>query len=244
VTSLYETVPKPPALKRVAHIGQMPVPWVTCYYNGDDPFPVRHTEFGAAEVCDCVPGVGKPLLGKQCPTRQRAAMAGRRCSACGTRIKGVALFAGVYIHTELTASLRSPAPLTAEAPVHPRCLAYSALACPALFAGYTTLVVPVIGDYPLLDRCRLVDPTNDARDDRYDFYPHDTPRPLRLPDGGWPIHEYVYARLDRPGQNVTLLDSWMRRTAPEPYRSTWRDTRAPEPPIGPLASRLGNDRPA
>lgn len=233
--TIYDTLKETPALKRCAHIGKMPVPWVTCYRDGSDAYDVRRTADGAAYVCDCVPGEGKPILGQQCPSRQRRAMSERRCSSCGDRIKGVALFPGVYIHVAQGFNVPPGTALTAEAPTHPRCLAYSALACPRLDGAPSTLVVPVIGDYPLLDRWRFVDPGGDEEDELdYDFYPPNTRRPEMTNDGKWPIQELVYARLDGPGRNVTTLDAWMRRNAAEPYRSLWSESREPALPLGAL----------
>lgn len=247
MTSVYETLRKPPRIRRLVHKGHMPVPWVTCYKDPAATFPLRRTDYGAADTCECVPSAeGKPLLGKQCPARQHAAMSERRCSSCGTRIKGVALFPGVYLHSEHNnTNLPYGTPVTAEAPVHPVCLAYSALACPALFGGNGTLVVPVMADYRMLDRWRVVDTQDPEADDRYEYHPHNTPRPLLiLPGRGWPVLETVLARLDQPGLNVTTLDAWMRESAPEPYRSTWSQSRDPEPTLGALlCPHAGTDTP-
>lgn len=203
----WERVPKPARIRRSVHLGNMPVPWVTCW--SAKPFHPEHGPLGISMSCHCTPGVGKPGLAGQCPVRQRRAMIERRCNACGDRITGVALFAGVF-HTALVDEGRTP--ITAEAPVHPVCLAYSALVCPRLHrVPDRCMVVAVRGAYPLIDQWM----TSHGGIESHHYQPHDTPR---APNAAL---EYVYARLNLPGLTAITLGDWMYRHAPQPYRALW-----------------------
>jgi hypothetical protein len=211
--SPYGRVPKPARLRNVPHLGDMPVPWVTCY--SQDQFKPGSSPLGDVMACDCAPGVGKAGLGEQCPVRQRRAMLERRCNACGERISGTALFAGVFF-AELDAEDR-PVPITAEAPTHAQCLGYSALVCPGLTRSpEKCLVFSVRGAYPLMDRWLTV---TDELEIVRRYMPHDTPRPHGF------VLDYVYARLDLPGQTTISLADWMLRHAPHEYRTLWTEER-------------------
>jgi hypothetical protein len=208
--SAYARVPQPARLRHVPHLGHMPVPWVTCY--ADRPFHAVEGPLGTTMGCDCTHGLGAPGLGKQCPTRQRRAMLERRCNVCGTRITGIAIFAGVFA-AELDGE---PVVITAEAAVHPQCLAYSALVCPGLARTPDDCwTVPVRGAYPLLDQWLEVD---GDRKQTHRFMPHDTPRPLGA------ALDFIFARLDTlPGATAISLADWMDSKAPHEYRALWKE---------------------
>jgi hypothetical protein len=218
------TVPKPPAVLRLPQLGNMPVPYITQYLTpeqaADDSVPgpehVERQAGGPTVGCTCVFGEGRAEIGRQCPHRQRKAMAHRLCNVCGKRVDETdAMFVGagaadLYNSGEVTSLARR---VSREAPTHRRCLAYSALVCPRLRAGSQECPLAIVaGDYPLLDLWI----TPDTRDR---IMPHGTPREvLGRPLG---LLSYYLAHLDSPAVRWTTLATWMGHAAPKPYHSLW-----------------------
>jgi hypothetical protein len=214
--SVYQRVPKTPAIALLATVGDMPVPWVTEWQvDGVDP---KHPNFGAlgglAIDCTCRPGVGTPLLGKQCVRRQREAMLSRRCSVCGVTIDGLAVFAGVSAYTDSGGRLL--AAISVEAPTCVDCLAYSALGCPTLAANAARCRLALCdGAYPVYDRWVI------SGDDETTVVEYGHRRMEVLPgvwDGALDFH---ITGLDHSVAESMLLSDWMRYRAPQPYRNLW-----------------------
>lgn len=222
------SVPEPPAVLRLPHIGNMPVPYITQYLTPEQaadpkvpgPEHVEHLASGPAVGCTCVFGEGRAEIGKQCPHRQRQTVAHRLCNVCGRKVDETdAIFVGAG-RVELCNSGES-SPLarrvSREAPTHRRCLAYSALVCPRLRSGAVRCPLAIVaGEYPLLDLWI----TPDKKDL---VVPHGTPRVV----GGGPIGllSFTLARLDSPKVRWTTLDTWMGHAAPKPYRGLWQSAR-------------------
>jgi len=193
----------------------MPVVYITQYLPADrsapDPeFPDFDAPGGVVLDCRCTFGRGRPLIGKQCPHRQRKAMLERRCNVCGQRVK-VGYFAGV---TRVGDAEGRAGWACLEAPSHASCLAYSALTCPHMLDIVDEYQIATTdGDYGLLDRW-MVGPNE------HDFFPHGWPRQELAPRRWTGALDLHLAML--PG-NVERrsLDEWMHVVAPEPYRSLW-----------------------
>lgn len=144
----YANIPLPPRLASLPldHRG-VPVPYITPwkaqFADGRSPFELRQTaKSGVIVACRCRPGVGRPVLGTQCPTRQRRAMTHRLCGVCGQPHEPGADLAFVG----------KPGDLFPEAPQHPECLAYSVKACPALRDDDRTGAVFTAKDYRLFEQ--------------------------------------------------------------------------------------------
>jgi hypothetical protein len=220
--SVYATVPMPSAVAKLPRVGNMPVPWITEYeVDGQDPkWNNMRAPGGPVLGCNCTHGVGKAIIGKQCPIRQRLGMVHRRCNVCGRHIDGAAIFVG--ISASATTSDSALVPISMETPTHPRCAAYSALVCPAIGNDHATRCALgiVTGDYPMIDRWVAPDLLKPGELTNQ-YMAHNTPRVVAgLPVG---MLDFVLARLDTPGTRFLTLAEWMVTDAPKPYRRLWRE---------------------
>lgn len=115
-----------------------PVPWVSCWHNGEDQEPMRvvtvNTHLMRVEnlpAADClhVAGVGVPDLGSLCPGNQLKGMLDRLCDVCGDEIEpGPIFFLGAYNVLGGAVGFR-------ECGVHRECALYAAQVCPGLITA-------------------------------------------------------------------------------------------------------------
>lgn len=146
-TPPWKTVPPPDAVTRLptTHSG-MPVVYITNYETEDvDPDLVVMTDLGAVVMCKCEFGRGKPLIGRQCPCRQREVMINRLCSVCGQPVGDDAemVFIGATPETAPPPTVAWPYRMwtTVEGPAHHDCAAYSLRTCPHMLNGRPLLVL-------------------------------------------------------------------------------------------------------
>lgn len=206
------TVPLPNQVARLPKIGDMPVPYTTMYVNHDPDLPGDPTYTGyddtgsRIEKCRCQFGIGRPLLGKPCPDRQRKAMLERRCVTCGREIslKTELVFIGAAVHEhhpEVCYSI--------EPPAHPDCAAYSTLVCPRLIAKADKVVIARTRAYELAQMVASLGP-NGQLEHRL--------APLGALVGQGIIDLYA-AFPDPAATTQTSLVEWLRRDAPRRYRT-------------------------
>lgn len=206
------TLPPPKRAAGLPKIGDMPVPYTTMYVNHAPALPGDPTYNGYDDTgspiskCRCQFGVGRPLLGKPCPDRQRKAMLERRCVTCGRVIglKSELVFIGVAVHEH-----RPELCYAIEPPAHADCAAYSALVCPRLIEK---------GDKVVIARCRTYELAQLVANLGPDGKPHLHLAPLgeRVRDG---IID-LYAAFPDPATAIQApLTEWLRHGAPRQYRT-------------------------
>jgi hypothetical protein len=214
----WKGIPMPPAVRRLPRTSSgMPVVYITDYLPSDRDVDPSYSSADGMIDCDCELGSGRPVIGKQCPRRQRKAMAERLCNVCGQPVGARGWFAGAA-----TMNVDGePWWYSLEAPTHTACLAYSALTCPHMYQRPGVFPVVAAGDYTVVDTWRTFDGGRKYVD-------HGTPRP-RLGAG---LHlamlEFHMGLVPARLTTKSLLDSWMREHAPEKYRSLWAE-RFPAP---------------
>jgi hypothetical protein len=119
-----------------------PIPYVADWTRPENTVDIIHRDGYAIMGCSCRIGVGTPLLGEQCPVRQRLCMLNRRCQVCGRTIRAdqPVVFLG-----------RADLPYYIEPPLHKACAAYSVQVCPGM-VGRPGVGVTIAAGYTLLDR--------------------------------------------------------------------------------------------
>lgn len=166
----WREVPMPPAVAALPRTPSgMPVPYITQYHAKDvesNTGTLRVTEALGMMDCRCTFGEGVPRIGKQCPRRQRKAMAERRCNVCGHHMKNAALnLIGVY--RQHIPVLGSEVYASVEASTHADCVTYSALTCPRL-ADVDRIMVAVTRHADMLYQVTMgVDPVSGVERRRY-----------------------------------------------------------------------------
>lgn len=206
----WQTVPMPKDVAKLPRTSSgMPIVYITDYETDvDDSGLVDSTSSINPMIgCNCEFGVGRPKIGKQCPTRQRKAVAERRCSVCGRRTapNSELVFLGVGT-TEVPGYDGEPY-FSIEAGAHPLCAAYAALTCPRMYANMSRVEVAITRRYEW--RARVI-----ADFERY--------RGALVPLdqlGGFPGVIDLYVAIPDPGQTeIVPLDEWMATRAPTRYR--------------------------
>lgn len=150
----WQTVPMPANVEQLPRTDSgMPVVYVTDYVSPDEDTAIQETGRGPIFACPCTYGVGRPAIGRQCPTRQRQVMMEARCSVCGIPLEDQHVFIGPYLtaHALWDFDLQW---VTVEGAAHPICAAYSIRTCPKLLRslGSCQLIVAQPGDYSLFNR--------------------------------------------------------------------------------------------
>lgn len=142
-------VPTPPSVALLPKTaGGMPVVDITQWDTGIED-EIIDTPKGPMITCHCVPGIGRPKIGVQCPTRQRRSMKERRCNVCGVIIspEDELLFIGLYTHPDVPNRV-----ISREGPVHPECARYTALTCTAMLDRLGDVTVSVGTKYRIRDQ--------------------------------------------------------------------------------------------
>ena len=161
-----ETVNMPRGWKAVEmseHIARLPkdkkgfpIPYVAEWsHEADDSTFVIHDEGWAQANCNCKIGEGEPILGHQCPVRQRECMAEHKCQVCGFPIEGT--------DTEMAFIGGEDMNVFWEPPLHLSCAAYSLQVCPGI-TRRPGVRVRVCTEYELLDKFEF---SPDPRDNEF-----------------------------------------------------------------------------
>jgi hypothetical protein len=202
----------PKHVARLPLIGGMPIPYTTVFLNHDphlngDPSYTGYDETGSRiEKCRCEFGVGRPLLGKPCPDRQRKAMLERRCVTCGRVIgvKSELIFIGVAVHEEHPEVCYS-----IEPPAHPECAAYSVLVCPEMIKKASKVTIARCRTYELAQIVVTLGPDGELQH--------------RLAPLGEPVPDGIvglYPAFPDPATAEQMpLTEWLRHHAPRQYRT-------------------------
>lgn len=124
----WKTVPVPAIIDALPKDRRgFPIPWVADWSSGSKKsFSVHEVGPGlpyGRDDCDCTPGVGEPILGRQCPVRQRQAMTERLCQVCGL---------GILATEDLHFLGGDTIKVYVEPPLHAECAAYSLQVCPGI----------------------------------------------------------------------------------------------------------------
>jgi hypothetical protein len=137
----------------------MPVVWITEYVGGphDVPTYTDFTDDTATLMCRCQHGVGRAVIGVQCPIRQRRSILERRCSVCSHKINPGSPMICIGIHTRPVKLGLPPRrvdtetiAVSSEGPAHPVCAVYSALTCPHFNRRLDDVAIAVSRDYHVL----------------------------------------------------------------------------------------------
>jgi hypothetical protein len=210
----HHTIPMPRYVAQLPLIGGMPIPYTTLFVNHDvhltgSPVYTGYDDTGSPiEKCRCQFGVGRPLLGKPCPHRQRKAMRERRCVTCGRVIgpKSELIFIGVAVHDEHPEVCYS-----VEPPAHPECAAYSVLVCPEMIRKASRVTIARCRTYDLAQMVAIPAVGPDGK-------PGHKLAPLGEPVRGGIIDLYA-AFPDPAAVSMLSLVEWMRHDAPRKYRT-------------------------
>lgn len=101
-----------------------PIPWVAEWSSRvGDNMELTHGGRVVQLNCNCAIGEGVPMLGQQCPTRQRRCMDERLCQVCSLPIYGDE---DVYFVGSLDGNVFW------EPPLHEQCARYSLQVCPGI----------------------------------------------------------------------------------------------------------------
>lgn len=118
-----------------------PIPWVA-EWSSRTQVDLTMLDGFARMDCDCTIGVGEPMLGAQCPNRQRRCVSERRCQVCSFPIAEDedCHFLGA-----------DRIQVFWEPPLHQECAAYSLQVCPGI-TRRAGMSVHVVRDYKMFDR--------------------------------------------------------------------------------------------
>jgi hypothetical protein len=130
-----------------------PIPYVAEWSREGDSSEMDIRENYAVATCNCVVGVGEPVLGNQCPVRQRECMKEHKCQVCGFTIEG-------FPNTEMAFLGHENLNVFWEPPLHLSCAAYSLQVCPGI-TRRPGMSVRVCKEYTLLDRFEFSPDPND-----------------------------------------------------------------------------------
>lgn len=155
------------AVEMTEHIARLPkdrkgfpIPYVAEWtHESDDSTFVVHPEGWAQANCNCKIGEGEPILGHQCPVRQRECMSEHKCQVCGFPIEGVPHTEMAFIGGESMNVFWEN--VFWEPPLHLSCAAYSLQVCPGI-TRRPGVRVRVCTEYKLLDRFEFSMNPNDV----------------------------------------------------------------------------------
>lgn len=203
----WQTVPMPKDVAKLPRTSSgMPVVYITDYETDVDHSELVDSTSSVNPMmgCNCQFGVGRPQIGKQCPTRQRKAVAERRCSVCGRRTGRTSELIFLGVGTATIPGYDGEPHFSIEAGAHPVCAAYSALTCPRMYTDMSRVQVAITRHYET--RARVV---SDFERHRGAVVPLD-----RI--GEVPGVIDLYVAIPNPAQTeVIALDEWMATRAPD-----------------------------
>ena len=139
-----------------------PIPYVAEWSRDEssiedkvDDSPLKEGRgFWVRMKCICVIGEGEPILGHQCPERQRECMMEGHCQVC-SEIINIKDEGGYYFLGGIEM------PIFWEPPLHKSCAIYSLQVCPGI-TRRPTMSVHVADDYELQDKFEYMPPGEGA----------------------------------------------------------------------------------
>lgn len=143
----WRAIPLPPQLEHLPKDRRgFPIPYVAEWDSSSDGCATLIHNGNVLRLdCDCTIGQGSPILGKQCPLRQRDCMSQRRCQVCSYPIPAHedCHFLGSYEGNVFW-----------EPPLHRTCALYSLRVCPGI-TRQPGVGVTVSRTYALFDKLDL-----------------------------------------------------------------------------------------
>jgi hypothetical protein len=217
------TIGTPRPVAELPRVGDMPVVWITSYENGPDHEPV-YTDYTNDEpvmACTCVHGVGRAVIGRQCPVRQRRSVLERRCSVCGKKINPGSPMICIGVHprevllgTTPGHTIKQDMLVSNEGPAHPACAVYSMLTCPHITYRLDEVIMAVTRQYQVFGGYKQFGEGPEH------MVPVEQPRP-RMP---WELGPYYLSPLASSANLMTLV-TFLRTAAPNnaqlPTLSQW-----------------------